>query len=136
MSCEQKNTAPKADIDIHISSEDGITYADSVQRGSTTIAVHFHDQMLHEHFVGHDVNLVELNEKYNLDELLKWMNWSVPGVLESPGPEIAFLLGSVNDLPEKHTGFFLRSWCLVSMLLLPKFRMLHQKNMFKVFTIE
>lgn len=131
-----KNQAPEADVDVHISSEEGITYSDPIDKGHNVFAVTFDDQKLHEHFVGHDVHLLKLEENYNLDELLLWMNWSVPGGLSSPGPDNVIFLGGVNDLPGGSTGYFPADLDPGKYALMAEVPEAAAKNMFKVFDVR
>ena len=49
-----------ADIAINISSTEGIEFNDSISSGKHNFSVHYKDQIVHENFVGHDINLVKL----------------------------------------------------------------------------
>ena len=93
-------------VKITISSTDGIVYNDVIKKGKQIFAVHFKDQIAHENFVGHDVNLVKLDENANLEVLEKWMNWSDPKGLITPAPEGIIFLGGINDMPAGSTGYF------------------------------
>lgn len=97
---------PEADIAIEISGEAGIVVKDSISSGTHTFSVMFRDQKVHENFVGHDVNLVKLEEGHSLEELEQWMDWSNPKGLIEPAPAGLVFLGGVNDLPEGGTGYF------------------------------
>ena len=97
---------PKATVDITISSTEGINYEGAIEKGEQIFSVHFKDQIAHEHFLGHDVNLVRLNEKADLEALEKWMDWSDPKGLIMPAPEGVIFMGGVNDLPAGRTGYF------------------------------
>ena len=100
------NIPPEATVDITISSTEGINYEGAIEKGEQVFAVHFKDQIAHEHFLGHDVNLVRLNEKADLEALEKWMDWSDPKGLIMPAPEGVIFMGGVNDLPAGRTGYF------------------------------
>lgn len=100
------NPAPAADVTISISRNEGITYTDPIIKGKTTFAVNFKDQSPHENFVGHDVNLVKLNENHDIGELAKWMNWTDPKGLITPSPQGISFLGGVNEMPAGSTGYF------------------------------
>ena len=100
------NLPPDANVNIAISSTEGITYDKPIGKGMQTFSVHFKDQIVHEHFVGHDVNLVKLDKNSNLDELEKWMNWSDPKGLITPAPKGVTFLGGVNDMPADNIGYF------------------------------
>ncbi|WP_370476291.1 hypothetical protein [Tamlana flava] len=100
------NEPPKADIDITISSTDGITYSSSIKKGNQVFAVHYKDQIVHENFVGHDVNLVKLDANADLEMLEAWMNWATPTGLMDPLPEGITFLGGTNDAPAGSTQYF------------------------------
>ncbi|MEX0361517.1 MAG: hypothetical protein AB3N10_11100 [Allomuricauda sp.] len=105
---EQKsgNQELKANINLSISSTTGIFTKDSIVGGLQTFSVHFVDQMVHENFVGHDINLVKLGEDANMEELENWMNWASPTGLIEPAPKGLTFLGGVNDMPAGRTGYF------------------------------
>lgn len=100
------NSQPKPDIKISISSIEGITFIEPIRSGKQVFSVHFNDQVVHENFVGHDVNLVRLSENANLETLEKWMNWADPKGLITPAPEGFTFLGGVNDMPATNTAYF------------------------------
>jgi len=100
------NKAPDATVNITLSSTDGIILNNPITKGKQTFAVHFKDQIVHENFVGHDINLVKLDKNINLETLEKWMNWADPEGLISPAPQGFIFLGGVNDMPAGSTGYF------------------------------
>ncbi|MGD8279685.1 MAG: hypothetical protein PVF69_00870 [Gemmatimonadota bacterium] len=95
---------PTADVDITISSTDGIQVAGDVGTGARTVAVHFQDQVAHENFVGHDVHLARLDADDDLATLEAWMNWTAPAGLQTPAP-VEFV-GGLNEMPAGSTGYF------------------------------
>ncbi len=97
---------PKANINLSISSTKGIFTKDSIVGGPQTFSVHFVDQIVHENFVGHDINLVRLGENASMEELENWMNWATPTGLMEPAPDGLTFLGGVNDMPAGRTGYF------------------------------
>ncbi|MCS5491007.1 hypothetical protein [Algoriphagus limi] len=97
---------PKADITINLSGESGITVDPPSVPGNYTFGVHFSDQMIHENFVSHDLNLVRLQDDANLQDLEAWMDWRDPKGLIEPAPEGVIFLGGVNDMPAGETGYF------------------------------
>lgn len=97
---------PEATVALEISSEDGIVVNDSITLGVHIFSVYFRDQKVHENFVGHDVNLVKLEEGAKLEVLEQWMNWADPKGLIEPAPEGFTFLGGVNDMPEGDIGYF------------------------------
>ncbi len=100
------NESLQANINISISSTEGIMTKDSIVEGLQTFSVHYLDQIVHENFVGHDVNLVKLEGDANLEELENWMNWATPTGLMEPAPQGVTFLGGVNDMPAGATGYF------------------------------
>lgn len=130
------NPEPNSDIDIHISSAKGITYSDSISAGEHVFAVHFDDQKLYSHFVGHDVHLLKLDENYNKDSLIYWMNWSAPGGLESPGPENVTFLGGVNDMPKGSTAYFTADLDEGNYAFIAEVPNADEKNMFRIFQVK
>ncbi|WP_428742676.1 hypothetical protein [Tenacibaculum sp.] len=103
-----ENTEPKDDVDVNvtISSTDGIVFKDSVFAGRRTFSIYFKDQVVYETFVGHDINLVKLQNKTDLKNLENWMNWADPKGLIEPAPSDVIFLGGVNDMPKGSTGYF------------------------------
>ena len=100
------NSALQASVNIVVSSENGITYDNIIKSGEQVLSVTFNDQIVHENFLGHDINLVKLNENANLEELESWMNWATPTGLRTPSPEGITFLGGVNDSPAGSVGYF------------------------------
>ena len=100
------NTEPTATVNITIAGNEGIVYTDAITKGETTFSVYFKDQAPHENFVGHDVNLVKLDENHDLGELEKWMNWTDAKGLITPPPQGVTFLGGVNEMPAGSTGYF------------------------------
>lgn len=96
--------APEPTLNITVSSERGFEVDDDVAPGNHTIAVYFEDQMAHEHFLGHDVHLVRLQENTDLEELATWMDWTQSGGLETPAP-VEFI-GGTHEMPAGETAYF------------------------------
>jgi hypothetical protein len=97
-------SAPAPTLDLTISSERGIEVEGDVGPGEHTIAVHFEDQVVYEHFLGHDVHLVRLQDDTDLEVLATWMDWTQPTGLETPAP--AEFLGGTHDMPAGETAYF------------------------------
>ena len=97
---------PEVDYQIQISSEGGISLDGEIGPGEHTFSVEFIDQMVHENFVGHDINLVKMVHDADVSVLEKWINWSDPKGLISPAPEGFTFLGGVNDSPAGRIGYF------------------------------
>ena len=99
-------TEPEANVTINVSGETGFTVTGSFVKGEQIAKVYFEDQKAHENFVGHDVNLVKVEDGVDITILETWINWSIPDGLVSPGPEGFTFLGGVNDMPAGSTGYF------------------------------
>lgn len=95
---------PEADIELTISTERGIEVEGDIGLGRHTVAVHFEDQVVYDHFLGHDVHLARLTENTDLDALEAWMDWTQPRGLETPAP--AEFLGGLHEMPAGQTGYF------------------------------
>lgn len=96
-------TPPVPTLNMAISRERGIEMSEAPTAGLQTIAVEFRDQGPHEHFLGHDVHLVRLEEDTDLDELNSWMTWTTPNGLNTPAP-VKFL-GGAQEMPEGNTAY-------------------------------
>lgn len=129
------NNAPTSDIDISISSTEGIIFNDSISSGQHVLSVLYKDQIVHENFVGHDINLVRLEENTNLDELENWMNWADPKGLIEPAPDFVTFLGGVNDMPAGNKGFFKVKFEPGKYALISEVPNASSKNMLKTFVV-
>ncbi len=103
---ESSVTPPSANVKINISSTEGMVYSDPINKGPNIFSVYFEDQIVHENFVGHDVNLVKLDANADINALEKWVNWADPKGLITPSPDGITFLGGVNDMPSGSTGYF------------------------------
>lgn len=130
------NKEPKADIPIEISSTEGIVFNDSISSGTHTFSVLFKDQIVHENFVGHDVNLAKLNDSANLDDLNSWMDWSNPKGLIEPAPVGVTFLGGVNNMLAGDTGYFTATLSTGNYVLISEVPNPASKNMLKTFTVS
>ena len=130
------NKALISDIDIKISSADGIVFNDSISSGKHTFSVYYKDQTVHENFVGHDINLVKLDENANLKELENWMNWADPKGLIEPAPNAITFLGGVNDMPEGNIGYFTANLEIGNYALISEVPNALSKNMLKTFVVS
>ncbi len=129
------NKALIPDIDISISSTDGIIFKDSISSGKHTFSVYFKDQIVHEHFVGHDINLVKFDENANLKALENWMNWADPKGLIEPAPSAITFLGGANDMPAGSIGYFTATLETGSYALISEVPNSLSKNMLKTFVV-
>lgn len=124
-----------SDIDITISSTDGIVFNDTISAGKQVFSVFYKDQIVYENFVGHDINLVKIDEQANLKELENWMNWADPKGLIEPAPKGFTFMGGVNDMPEGTLGFFSATLEPGNYALISEVPSALSKNMLKTFVI-
>jgi hypothetical protein len=128
--------APAADVQMAISSTVGMVFGDVVHPGKNTFSVFFKDQVVHENFVGHDVNLARLDESADLEALEKWMNWADPEGLIAPGPAGVTFLGGVNDMPAGSTGYFTADLTPGRYVLISEVPNTRGKNLLKSFEVS
>lgn len=95
---------PRSTLRLTVSSMDGIEVEGILRPGRHTVAVHFADQTVYSHFLGHDVHIARIEGDTDLNGLASWMNWTIPGQLETPAP--AEFLGGVQDMPAGSTAYF------------------------------
>jgi len=130
------NTELKADINIDISSSDGIIFNDSITSGEHTFSVFYKDQIVHENFSGHDINLAKLNENASLEVLESWMNWADPKGLIEPAPSDITFLGGVNNMPAGNKGYFTVDLQPGNYALISEVPNALSKNMLKTFVVS
>jgi len=128
-------TEPLADIKIEISSTEGIVFNDSIKSGNHTFSVYYKDQIIHENFIGHDLNLAKIEENADLDELNNWMDWSNPKGLIEPAPQGVTFLGGVNNMRTGDTGYFNVSLNPGKYVLIAEVPNPKEKNMLQTFEI-
>lgn len=126
---------PKADHNIVISSENGLTFKDSLKVGNYNFSVKFEDQKLYEHFLGHDVNLVKIENDTLLNTLGNWINSSDLKSFRTPSPKGLTFLGGVEDLPANKTGYFEANLEKGKYILISEIPNSVERNMFKFFTV-
>ena len=127
---------PRADIDISISSQDGIRWNSQPEAGKTTFRVTYTDQVVHENFVGHDVNLVRMEIGADLEALEAWINWASPtGLMSSTLPQGFTFLGGTNDSPEGSSQYFEADLQPGSYVLISEVPNTSEKGMLKTFTV-
>jgi hypothetical protein len=128
--------APKADVELSISSTEGIMFSEPINKGKQTFSVFFKDQITHENFVGHDVHLVKLKEEADMEALEKWMNWADPKGLITPSPEGITFLGGVNDMPGGSKGYFEVNLKPGNYAFVAEVPNTLEKNMLKTFSVS
>ena len=97
---------PKEDFTISVSSTEGIIFSDSLISGNYVIKVDFKDQKQYETLLGHDVNLVKLDNLNLVDSLNIWINAADLNQFRTPAPKGIQFLGGVNDISNKKSGYF------------------------------
>jgi len=126
---------PKADFEISVSSEKGVSFVDSLEVGNYSLAVNFEDQKLYETLLGHDINLVKLDNLSLLDTLGKWVNAADIKAFRSPAPVGLTFLGGVEDLEAGKTGYFNVELKEGDYVLISEVPNTIQRNMFKTFKV-
>jgi hypothetical protein len=124
---------PKATIEITVSSTSGIEVADDIRPGKHTVGVFFAEQILYEHFLGHDVHLARLDADTDLFALSEYMNWTLPEGLETPAP-VAFL-GGTHEMPAGRTAYFDVLLTPGTYVWIAEVPFALERNMLKTFTV-
>jgi hypothetical protein len=130
------STELESDINIVISSTEGIVFNDSISSGKHTFSVFFKDQIVHENFAGHDVNLAKMDENASIEELENWMNWVDPKGLIDPTPTGITFLGGVNNMPAGNKGYFTVDLQPGNYALISEVPNALSKNMLKTFVVS
>ncbi|TRO64509.1 hypothetical protein [Christiangramia sabulilitoris] len=126
---------PSYDHQISISSEEGITFQDSIKAGNYQLAINFKDQKQYETLLGHDVNLVRLTSISKLDTLGKWINAANIKAFRTPIPEGLTFLGGVEDLEEGETGYFKTQLKQGTYVLISEIPNVIDRKMYKTFKV-
>lgn len=99
---------PQTSKTVTISSENGIEFAESFSSGEQIVEVHYEDQAAYSHLLGHNVQLVKLEDAED-DSLLQsigdWMNWTTPFGLTANAPTGASFIGGVMEMTEGQSGY-------------------------------
>ena len=97
---QNKIKKPKPTVQLDLSSSSGIEItAGKIRPGQHIIEVDFTDQTVYSHFLGHDLNLVRIDDSQaDLSALEEWIVWSTPGQFESPEPDGFTFIGGVQDM--------------------------------------
>jgi len=130
------NTELEADINIVISSTEGIVFNDSISSGKHTFSVFFKDQIVHENFAGHDINLTKMDKNASIEELENWMNWVDPKGLIDPSPTGITFIGGVNNMPASNKGYFTVDLQPGNYALISEVPNALSKNMLKTFVVS
>ena len=127
---------PEADIDINIWSQGGIGWNGQPRAGKNNFRVTYGDQIVHENFVGHDVNLARMEDGADLEALEAWINWATPtGLMSSTLPEGFTFLGGTNDAPEGSILYFEVTLQPGTYVLISEVPNTSDKGLLKTFTV-
>jgi hypothetical protein len=132
---KSNNQEPSADHEISISSEHGINFQDSIKSGEYQLAVRFKDQKQYETLLGHDVNLVRLDDISQLPTLGNWINAADIKAFRTPVPKGLTFLGGVEDLEAGETGYFKTNLEKGNYVLISEIPNVIERKMFKVFKV-
>ncbi|MBD3615949.1 MAG: hypothetical protein HUJ22_05190 [Gracilimonas sp.] len=99
---------PRAHKTVTISSENGIVFTGPFEAGEQVVEVHYADQTTYSHLLGHNVQLVKLEDAEDdslLQSLGEWMNWTTPFGLTKNAPTGAKFVGGVMAMTEGQSGY-------------------------------
>ncbi len=134
---EATNVSPvEADHKISVSSTEGYTFEGQPKSGKNRFKVNFIDQVPHEHFSGHDVNLMKYDATANIDSLVYWMNWMNPTGLRTPTPKGFTFLGGMNNCETGETGYFEVDLDAGNYILISETPKADEKGMLKTFVVN
>lgn len=135
---EEKSTItkPESTINLSISSTEGIVLKDSVTSGKHIFSVHFKDQIKYKTMLGHDVNLVRLEDFSQIDTLSAWINAADLKAFRSPEPKGLTFLGGVNDAQAGSTGYFKAKLKPGNYALISEIPNSKEKGMLKTFVVS
>lgn len=126
---------PISDFEIALSSENGISFVDSLKMGDYSLSVNFEDQKQYETMLGHDINLVKLENEQLLNSLNNWINAADIKAFRTPAPKGLIFLGGVEDLPSGSKGFFNVSLEKGDYVLISEIPDALQRKMYKTFKV-
>jgi hypothetical protein len=126
----------EANHTISVSSADGYAFDTQPKSGINRFKVEFIDQVPHEHFNGHDVNLIKYDASANIDSLVYWMNWMNPTGLRTPTPKGFTFLGGMNNCEAGEIGYFEVDLESGNYLLISETPKADEKGMLKTFVVS
>lgn len=130
------NQPPESTVAVNISSTEGTRINGEFKKGENIVRVNYEDQIAHENFVGHDVNLVQLGENADKQALEAWMNWATPTGLMTPAPEGVTFMGGTNESPAGSVQYFTVDLQPGNYALISEVPNASEKNMFVEFTVS
>jgi hypothetical protein len=100
--------APAAAARVAISSTEGIRVDVPPGTGPQVIEVHYEDQAIYSHMLGHNVQLARLPDDYDdalLAELSRWLDWTELEGLVNRAPGGVRFVGGVMEMAAGATGY-------------------------------
>jgi len=98
---------PTPSIEINLATEQ-VVVDQNIRAGAHVVAVHFDEQDMYEHLLGHDIHLIRMDRGTSVAEVGEWMSWLEPSGLISAsgmrGPQT--FLGGVQTMTAGSTGYF------------------------------
>jgi hypothetical protein len=93
---------PRATMEVSISKPDqgGMEIEEQVRPGLHTVAVHFGEQQVYRHLLGHNAQLVRLENKSDalLADLGAWMDWTQIGAFTHGSPIGTQFVGGAMEM--------------------------------------
>lgn len=105
---ETDSQPPSPTARVVISSADDIKIETAPVAGSNIIQIHYADQAVYPHFLGHTVQLVRLQNKNDgeaLAAIAQWMDWRHPEGLVNRAPAGAHFVGGVMEMSAGASGY-------------------------------
>ncbi|SDB44138.1 hypothetical protein SAMN03097699_1362 [Flavobacteriaceae bacterium MAR_2010_188] len=132
-----KISEPKnPDSEIAVSSEDGFEIIKPLNSGNNILKVNFKDQKVYENLLGHDLNLIKMEDGAAVQDLSDWLDATDPKALTTPSPEGFMFLGGVNDLPSGAVGYFEVTLQPGNYVLISEVPGAYEKGLMKKFTVK
>jgi len=127
---------PTADLEISLSSETGVSMLDTIKSGTYTFSVDFKDQKIYEHMLGHDINLIKIENNSSIDSLGAWLNTGNFKAFRTPAPKGFIFLGGAQDLPTGERGYFRATLEPGDYVLISEIPNTIERKMYKRFTVR
>ena len=129
------NNEPIADEEISILIDKGITFTDILIEVNYTFSIDIKDQKNYEHLLGHDINLVKIENEQQLKALNKWGNLTDYLKFRTPAPKGLKFLGGLEDLFGDKKEYFNITLKKGHYVLISEIPNAIERNMFKRFEV-
>lgn len=134
-----KELEPRPTFDVMVS-QSGIENQEAVRPGKHTIAIHFDEQpeLGYEHLLGHNVQLVRLDDDYDqalLDDLEAWIDWSDPEEFINNSPDGTTFLGGAMEMTGGSTAYYTVNLKPGNYAWIAEVPNASEKNMLKTFSV-